>query len=704
MKKIILVMLAMLCISTIATAQRRRSLISTSTNSFYVRGYKVKDVSSEEYFEEAGDVKHGQHLRYVDGKLRAVLNWNKGKLTSVTVYYPNGKVWFKGTLGAGKIWLGSNGYFINFFRTFTRYNEKGVVEKQYNLKKIAGNWVPENYFDWNWKLKYVKKMKYDHLVFDIVDKNTGSHYEWQTWGYLAIKSSKDFKIADESDKVEIKNGVLSFELGKDYTTNDKGWVYALPKGFKGQYKLDYGFKVLRIWGAGIDSSVKTFAYDMDVVNFDNAICGEDLSIHLPTEALHNIHFPATDSNYVTTHYPVTLAAVVVKYGENEYILNLKKGDNKNGFFTYSKQDYIKDYPQENVIESEISINDSLNTDTYDSIDFTDHDIFRFKVVNGEPSFSFRFENQSVLAAKATMEYDSVNRCYALDILNGTKSLEMEDGVRKIYKYVDGDFAKGAIAYDFSKGGKVEIMGHDLNLAYASYCIAKDSVDLLQKNGCRYQGEMANSQILKLIFGNEISVSRSHPFFRGKLTLPNGTIFDGVFNGQGRRQLELFTSGLEIKNFDRGNVDIPTEYGRYIGQFSRCKASGAGKMIINNLGEVTGLFEKDKLRTDQICTVDLVFPTGEIFKGTMLYGKVDGPGELRLANGDYYIGEFKGGKFSGTGDVRYTHKNGVYEGKVNNFACQYDTPQDKKALKKVKAPKMPSIKIPSKVGKILEEKK
>lgn len=696
MKKIILVMLAMLCISTIATAQYgRHSMQFTLTDFLEVRGHKVKDVTTWNNFNDiesgcVGDKKHGKQSRYVDGKLRAVLNWNKDELTSVTVYYPNGNVWFKGTLG-------SNGY----FRTFTRYNKKGAVEKQYNLKKIAGDWWPENYFDKNWKLKYVKKMEYDHLVFNIVDKNTGSHYEWQTWGYLAIKSSKDFKIADESDKVEIKNGVLSFELGKDYGTHDKGWIYVLPKGFKGQYKLDYGFKVPSIWG-GMESSMSSS--DMDIVNFDNEIYGEELSIHVPTKEIHNIHFPTTDSNYVTTHYPVKLTGVVVKYGEKRYGLKLKKGDNKNGFFTCSKQDYIKVYPWENIRESEVSINDSLNTDTYDSIDFTDHDIFRLKFVNGEPSFSFRFENQSVLATEATMEYDSVNMCYALDILNGTKSLEMEDGVRKIYKYVDGDFAKGAITYDFSNGGKVEINGYDLNLVYASYCLAKDSVDLLQKNGCRYQGEMANSQILERIFGNDFPVSIYRTMFSGKLTLPNGTIFDGVFNGKGRRQLELFTSGLKIKNFDRGNVDIPTEYGRYIGQYSRCKASGAGKMIVNNLGEVTGLFEKDKLRTDRVCTVDLVFPTGETFKGTMLNGKVNGPGELRLANGDYYIGGFEKGKFSGTGDVRYTHKKGVYEGKVNNFACQYDTPQGKKALKKIQAPKMPKIKIPSKVGKMLEEKK
>ena len=85
---------------------------------------------------------------------------------------------------------------------------------------------------------------------------------------------------------------------------------------------------------------------------------------------------------------------------------------------------------------------------------------------------------------------------------------------------------------------------------------------------------------------------------------------------------------------------------------------------------------------------------------MLGGKISGYGELRFANGDYYIGEFVEGKFSGTGNVRYTHKKGVYEGNVNNFVCQYDTPQDKKALKKIKNPKVPKIQIPGKVGKMI----
>jgi hypothetical protein len=53
---------------------------------------------------------------------------------------------------------------------------------------------------------------------------------------------------------------------------------------------------------------------------------------------------------------------------------------------------------------------------------------------------------------------------------------------------------------------------------------------------------------------------------------------------------------------------------------------------------------------------------------------------------------------GTGTVRYTHSKGVFEGKVENFVCQYDTPQEKNALKKINAPKVPKVKLPSKVGK------
>jgi hypothetical protein len=167
-----------------------------------------------------------------------------------------------------------------------------------------------------------------------------------------------------------------------------------------------------------------------------------------------------------------------------------------------------------------------------------------------------------------------------------------------------------------------------------------------------------------------------------------------------KKRDILYKGLDPRLHISGSAEFATEFGRYTGGYAKGKAEGAGKIIIDDLGELIGTFAGDKISKDAVCTVDFKLPTGDTFKGQMLGGKAHGHCELRFANGDYYIGEFANGKFSGTGDVRYTHSKGAFEGKVKDFVCQYDTPQDKKALKKIKAPKMPKITLPSKVGKMM----
>jgi hypothetical protein len=129
------------------------------------------------------------------------------------------------------------------------------------------------------------------------------------------------------------------------------------------------------------------------------------------------------------------------------------------------------------------------------------------------------------------------------------------------------------------------------------------------------------------------------------------------------------------------------------------AVGEGKLILSNGNEVSGVFSQNELSTKLISTVIYKATTGECYQGAMREKKVNGYGKLSFPNGDYYAGEFVNGKFSGTGDVRYTHKNGVYEGKVIDYQCQYVTPQDKKALKKVAAPKIPKIVLPTNAGEM-----
>ena len=176
-------------------------------------------------------------------------------------------------------------------------------------------------------------------------------------------------------------------------------------------------------------------------------------------------------------------------------------------------------------------------------------------------------------------------------------------------------------------------------------------------------------------------------------MANGNVFVGKFD-------RYFT-------FVKGDADVATTVGRYIGKcaYIRTKkgyyhmAVGEGKLILSNGNEVSGVFSQNELSTKLISTVIYKATTGECYQGAMREKKVNGYGKLSFPNGDYYAGEFVNGKFSGTGDVRYTHKNGVYEGKVIDYQCQYVTPQDKKALKKVAAPKIPKIVLPTNAGEM-----
>lgn len=237
---------------------------------------------------------------------------------------------------------------------------------------------------------------------------------------------------------------------------------------------------------------------------------------------------------------------------------------------------------------------------------------------------------------------------------------------------------------------------DVNLNAKTFkcSIPSNKICLVKKNGDTFEGVIPN-ELLNSLVGEYIESKSSVQVIEGKYTTAKGNMLEGTF-----KKSDILYKGLDPRLHISGSADFATEFGRYTGGYAACKAEGEGKIIINDLGELIGTFAGDKISKDAVCTVDFKLPTGDTFKGQMLGGKAHGHCELRFANGDYYIGEFANGKFSGTGDVRYTHSKGVYEGKVKNFVCQYDTPQDKKALKKVKAPKMPKIALPSKVGKMM----
>jgi hypothetical protein len=270
----------------------------------------------------------------------------------------------------------------------------------------------------------------------------------------------------------------------------------------------------------------------------------------------------------------------------------------------------------------------------------------------------------------------------------------------IQKRQDQDFEleKGDIEITLAGGRDLEIYrllasNIPLNLKSFKCTVPFNRVRMEKTNGDVFEGVIPD-ELLYSIIGEFIESKSSVQVIEGKYTTAQGNMLEGTF-----KKRDILYKGLDPRLHISGSADFATEFGRYIGGYAACKAEGNGKLIINDLGELIGTFAGDKISKDAVCTVDFKLPTGDTFKGQMLGGKAHGHCELRFANGDYYIGEFANGKFSGTGDVRYTHSKGVFEGKVKDFVCQYDTPQDKKALKKIKAPKMPKIALPSKVGEM-----
>ena len=262
-----------------------------------------------------------------------------------------------------------------------------------------------------------------------------------------------------------------------------------------------------------------------------------------------------------------------------------------------------------------------------------------------------------------------------------------------------ELLSGDLEIDLTGGEDLSIKGRRgsdiyLNAKTFKCSIPSNKICLVKKNGDTFEGVIPD-ELLNSLVGEYIEHYSSVQVIEGLYTTAQGYMLEGTFKNS-----DILYKGLDPRLHISGSADFATEFGRYIGGYAACKAEGEGKIIINDLGELIGTFAGDKISKDAVCTVDFKLPTGDTFKGQMLGGKAHGHCELRFANGDYYIGKFENGKFSGTGDVRYTHSKGMYEGKVKDFVCQYDTPQDKKALKKVKAPKMPKIALPSKVGKMM----
>ena len=373
-----------------------------------------------------------------------------------------------------------------------------------------------------------------------------------------------------------------------------------------------------------------------------------------------------------------------------------------GEITYNYYDYDVDYENSEIIISKKNSKKVIETGKFKKDSLIEGKRVIIDKNGKETTYEGKFHNGKFIQGEMKSNGVSMVGSFENDVfVNGTKTLTFNDGTTYILK---GNFTKNG----WLKNGQIDCSGnlsfHIWKLFGNTYFEFKKmtctlpscEVYIEKKNGDVFEGIIPKDILCEFLRGYITAQENPNTTVKGKYTKSDGNILEGTF-----RNIDILNKDLNVRMLLSGTANFATNFGHYIGGYANGKAIGAGKMIVNDLGEFAGYFAEDKLSKDSICIVNLKFSNGDTFKGYMLGGKISGYGELRFANGDYYIGEFVEGKFSGTGNVRYTHKKGVYEGNVNNFVCQYDTPQDKKALKMVKSPKVPKIQIPGKVGKMTE---
>ncbi len=649
MKKITLLLVSLLAMCNVAVAQWSQFTMSTQTDYLEVDGHRVKDTFEKQFFSTEpyiGEYRHGGHTRYVDGKLRASFNWRYDMMTSCKVYYPNGQVWFQGTIIQDE----------GLFKSYTEYNKKGGVVRQYTMKKISGDWYYESYTDKTWKLTSSGK------VATITNKSTGASY---TYNYetkvVNIKNDPTIKFYNNDNKAVLKNGTVSYEIVTPVSFLVQGYGFELKKGDKGSFKFKHEIKLRSILGTEDDHDPLE---ECGVVNFDNAIEAYVTNIDIP-----RFQAGLDLEDLLANCQPSTMVTFL---NGSTYELHVVSGDVNNGVL---KLDALEATAKDSRIVS-----------------------FKLDSLNATSGAREIWD-----ATRVETEYNEEQQGYHLYMVEGTKTIIDKDGGKITFtgEFEKNNFVGGqSIVADFSEGGDATIMygntRQNLNAKKIVYTCADNKFYIENKSGMTFEGQLPNFCIKDILCPTIKFNTKGNHDVTGKCVSDSGL---KSFEGSFIHPYFLLRTSLGTLVCKEGIVDFRSDFGRYTGEFSNNQANGRGMMTINNVGTITGEFANDQFRKDVESVVDFALPTGESFKGKMLGGKYHGKGELRLANGDYYIGEFIGGKFSGTGEVRYTHSKGVYEGKVINFECQYDTPQDNAALKKIKAPKMPKVKIPSIIGEL-----
>lgn len=170
-----------------------------------------------------------------------------------------------------------------------------------------------------------------------------------------------------------------------------------------------------------------------------------------------------------------------------------------------------------------------------------------------------------------------------------------------------------------------------------------------------------------------------PDGRGKLTYPNGDVYDGEFH-HGRRQgrgLFVFFNGdvyngqwLKNRPHGRGRyvyasgswyegdfylgeqsgngIFCGIEGDEYRGGLARSKPNGYGVFLFSNGNRYCGVW-RDGLRWGE---GEMIYFSGAFYRGDWVQDKRDGEGEMRNVNGDTYRGSWKHNLRHGFGEAVY----------------------------------------------------
>ena len=556
----------------------------------------------------------------------------------------------------------------------------------------------------------------------------------------------------------VKNGIAEYNATEDVEVEIDGYVYLIKKGSHDKFTL--GKIHLSKEEFAKQFYFSDIAYDMGTEIYTNYICVHDepfINISLPYEYIKNkfkdsiiglkikyeredetrrlkltsgtfengvledktLSVTTKDGQIVSLKGPNDDITVATSTSQDGYLyIHAVEGTKKNGDNHWSKTGkfnnegqliegtLIKDYNNGYFVYTGTFENEKLvssgridykdadgYSETYEGT-FNDGDLL-------EGSITVKKANGYIKILEGTFEDEKLKQ--------GIKTQTLRDGTRIVAEgtFEDEELKQGTETHTLTDGTRIVAEGTFTicDDPYYDILINNGTLIISYSNGTKasFDGtfELDKKTINNKITNEDVDIYHTR-FCSGKFVDLKGNTYEGTF-----KDFYITKNGLidlkpqfDIYHLIKGSVNVTTELGKYIGNYSNGCANGQGKLILPNGSEWVGAFVDNKLCIANVSTVTYVGKNGDIYKGEMHNGIITGQGTYTLANGDYYTGEFIKGKFSGTGTVRYTHKNGVFEGKVENFVCQYDTPQDKKALKKVGAPKMPKIAFPETIGRIV----